>query len=530
MNVILLQTTRNALYLTWVKFTRKPVFGLPQCFELPASMRDGRECSDIPAFAKYVHECANTARMGTNKIVFCLEDDNVISKEYQHLPCKKKELLALAKLEAETVLQDNVSDFMIQNYEYNRPNPVTGKLTSSLFAMKAKLITEIRKSFLKYGLHVIKIVPPISGLLYAGKSIPNSKNQTVALLDFDYEKTRLILFQNGLPVFQRTFETVFDDIIEIIMKNRSVSFPDAVRMVTAYGFNIENDQQAEKQISDLLDACVSEAVRNIRMVLSSERLELNRLVLCGGLSIVPKFNEFCENLGLDIPIENIGTCSAALPAINAAAKRAGYLPSAFFTAAGLLAAKKSEDIDFLLFVKSISDTHAANVAVLSIVTLLALCVMALEPIVYQSALTQQKQDKIALNDAKFTEVKNLLQEQNELTQQLSKLKNDQKLLPSGKSNSTEIVQQLISQVFSKAKLVNTCDLDNTAGTIALTFETANYNNYLTIKHTIESSSYFLVAIPFSVEADNSGLCSCSVALKVRGFTPLTSDSKGGVSK
>ncbi|MBW7571553.1 type IV pilus biogenesis protein PilM [Caproiciproducens faecalis] len=527
MNVILLQTTRSALYLTWVKYTRKPVFGLPQCFELPESMRDGKECNDLPAFARYVQECAKSVKMGTNKIIYCLEDDHIISKEYQHLPCKKKDLLKLAELEAETVLQDGVDEYMIQNYEYNRVNPMTGKLTSSLFAVKTKLLGEIRKNFSKYGLHVIKIVPPISGLLHAGKKIPAERNQTIALLDFDYTKTRLVLFQNGMPVFQRTFETVFDDIVEIIMRNRSVSFADAVRSVTAYGFTVENDETAAQQISDLLDACVSEAIRNIRMVLSSERLELNRLILCGGLSIVPKFDEFCAKLELDIPIENVASCSVPQPALNAAAKRAGFQPSAFYSEAGLLSAKKSEDIDFLLLVKAISSTHAANVAVLVLITLLAVGVMALEPIVYLSALKQQAQDNSSLNGSKYEAVKDLLQEQSELEQRLSKLKNDQKLLPSGKSNAKEMTGQLISQITAKAKSVDSCDLDNMTGTVALTFTTANYNGYLTIKNQVESNGYFSIAVPFRVDIGTDGGCTCSVSLKVKDFTPSVSGGKEG---
>ena len=527
MNVILLQTTRRALYLTWVKYTGKPVFGLPQCFELPESMRDGKTGDDLSAFAKYVRECANSANMGTNRIVFCLEDDSIVSKEYQHLPCKKKDLLSLAGLEAETVLQDGVDSYMIQNYEYNRANPLTGKLTSSLFAVKTKLLGDIRKAFSKYGLHVMKIVPPISGLLHAGKSIPAERDQTIALLDFDYAKTRLVLFQNGMPVFQRTFETVFDDIVEIIMRNRSVSFADTVRSVTAYGFTVENDEAAARHVSDLLDASVSEAVRNIRMVLSSERLELNRLILCGGLSVVPKFDEFCARLELDIPIENIASLSVPLPAVNAAAKRAGFQPAAFFTAAGILAAKKAEDIDFLLLVKSISGTRAANVAVLAAVTLLAVGVMALEPMIYLSALKQQAQDKSSLSDPKYTEVKALLREQSELEQQLSKLKSDQKLLPSGKSNAKEITDRLIGQITAKAKSVENCELDNMTGTVSLTFTTASYSDYLTVKRQVESNGYFAIAVPFRAEVGSDGLCTCSVSLSVKGFTPLKSGSKDG---
>jgi len=536
LNIILLQTTRSALYLTGIKNGRKAVFGAPQCFELPLSMRGGRECDDIPLFAKFVRDCTQRAKLTSNKIVFCLEDDNMVSKEYQHLPCSRKSLLAFARLEAEAVLQNGIDDYMIQNYEYNRPNAVTGKLTSSLFAVKGTLLDRIRKDFSKCGFHVIKIVPPMSGLLYVGKTLIDSQNKTVAVLDFGYEKTHLIILQNGLPVFQRTFETIYDDIIEILMKEKAISFQEAVGLVDAYGFFGEaspaQTSESAKQISLLLDTSVNEAIRNIRMVISSERMELNKLILCGGLSAVPGFTEFCDNLGLDIPLESIDTCVAAnkLPEMNAAAKRRGCRPAAFVTAAGLLKAKKTDDIDFLNMIRAKSDARAVNISVLALVTVLALGVMALEPILYKVALRQQAQDQVSLSDVKYDELKSLLQQQSGVSAQLSKMENDSKLLPAGKSKAEETVKQLFDQVFAKAKAINSCDIDNTAGSIALVFQTANYNDYLTVKHSVEANGYFEIAIPFHAEAASDGSFTCSVVLNVKGFVPINPNSKGGDAK
>jgi Tfp pilus assembly PilM family ATPase len=532
----LLQTTRSVLYLTLVKSGRRPVFGAPQCFELPVSMRGGKECNDIPLFAKFVKECAANAKLNAKKIVFCLEDDNVVSKEYRHLPCSSKNLLASARLEAESVLQDNINDYMILNYEYGLPNTVTGKLTSSLFAAKSKLLSQIKKDFSRCGLHVIKIVPPISGLLYAGKTVIDSKNKTVAVLDFGFEKTHLIIFHDGSTVFQRSFETVYDDIIEIQMKAKSLSYHDAAKLVGSYGFYGEDshsrDLEYGKQISMLLDTCINEAIRNIRMVLSSERLELNKLMLCGRLTTVPGFAALCDDLGLDIPPESVDMCTPTdkLPKVDSEAKRAGCRPATFLTAAGLLAAKKTDDIDFLTMIKAKSGTRAFNVSVLALITVLSLCVMALEPILYFSTLNQQARDKVSLADAKYEQVKDLLQEQSELSAKLSKVESDAKLLPAGKSKAEEPAKQLFLQVGAKVKLIKTFIIDNMTGSITLTFLTANYNDYLTVKHNVESNDFFLIAIPFHAEISTDGTCVCSVTLNVKGFVPMSTSSKGGGTK
>jgi Tfp pilus assembly PilM family ATPase len=533
---ILLQATRSALFLTPVKSGRRASFGVPLNFELPENLRLGRVYSDISVFAKFVSGCVNQAGFGTKKIVFCIEDDNVICKEYQHLPCKSKNLLSFAKLEAESVLSDNIDDYLIQNYEYGRQNEVTGKMTSSLFAAKSVLISEIKKSFSKYDLHVMKIVPPVSGLLYAAKTAIDSKGKTVAVLDLSFEKTRLIVLHEGFPIFLRTFEAIYDDIIEILIKSKGLSYRDTVELIQNYGvYGVSSANPASQdagQITTLLDACASEAVRNIRMVLSSERLELNKMVLCGSMSTLPNFGEFWNQLDLDIPIDTVDLCAATstLPEVNREARKAGCRISSFFTVSGLLSAKKADDIDFLNTVKAKTNARTRNVAVLALITAIALGVMALEPLLYSSKLSQNAQDKAALTDVKYTEIKELLNTQNELNTQLSHGKSDQKLLPQDKSKTIDVTQQLFEQVTAKAKSVDTFNVDNSVGIVTLSFETGTYSDYLTIKKEIESNGYFVISIPFTVAPGDTGKYVCSVTLSWKDFVPLSPSSKGGASK
>ena len=536
LKIILLQTTRSSLSLIPAKSGRRASFGLPRNFELPEGLRMGMAFSDIPMFAKFVRSCVEKAKLGTKKIVFCLEDDNLICKEYQHLPCKSKNLLSFARLEADSVLSDNVDDYLIQNYEYGRQNEVTGKITSSLFVAKSKLILDIKKNFSKYGLRVVKVTPPVSGLLNAAKSAINSKGKTVAVLDLSFEKTRLIVLHDGFPVFQRTFESIYDDIIEILMKNKTVSFDDTVSLINSYGvYGVSSPDltsEAANQISTLLDTGANEVVRNIRMVLSSERLELSKIILCGAMSSLPNYSEFWNQLGLDIPLETIDLCAAAgkLPKINEKVRKSGFRPASFFTVSGLLTAKKADDIDFLNVMKARSSTRTVNFTVLALVTVSVIGVMALEPLLYSLRLSQNAQDKAALTDVKYTEIAGLLKTQSELTAQLTHVKSDRELLPFGKSKTMNPTKQLFDQVKTKAKSITTFNIDNTVGIVALTFETASYNDYLLIKKEIESNGYFNIQIPFTASLSQGGTYSCSVTLSWKDFVPFVSSSKGGGTK
>lgn len=519
-----MQTTIRALYLIEATVGRKPIFEAPQCFELPEEMQNGKIYYDIPSFAKFVRSCMNSLNknMGS-RIVFCLEDDNVISKEYQHLPCKTKELLKLARLEAETVLQGNINDYTIENYEYNCPNPVTGRLKSSLFAVNSKLILDLKKEFNKFGLYIIKIVPPVSGLLYAAKNFLDAKNQIIGVLDVSYEKTRIVLLENGLPIFQRTFEPVFDEIIEILMAEHSLSYSDTVKLIFEHGF-FGNDScipktPAEHQIVSLIDAALGEAVRNIRMVLSSERLEPDKLIVCGVLRCIPNFGEFLENLELDFPFDPIESCTNHFPNISTDAKISKFHPSGFFTLFGLLSVKKSEGIDFLTSIKSKSNVQTSNFVVLALVTIFTICFMTLLPNHYKSILKQQEEDKAELKNPKYSEIISLLDKNSKLDDELLKIENNKEILTTHKSTTKSAVDELLSEVVSEVKLVGNCEYDSKSSKIAVTFLTSDYDDYLTLKKSIETNDFFDISVPFRAEKSENNGYICNVTLTIKGFKP-----------
>lgn len=524
MKLIVLQTTVRALYLTKVTTGRNPIFDAPKCFELPKELQNGKIYYAIPSFAKFVRSCMNSLNKNEgNRIVFCLEDDNVISKEYQHLPCKTKELLKLASLEAETVLHGNINDYTIENYEYNYPNPVTGKLKSSLFAVNSKLILDLKTEFNKCGLYIIKIVPPISGLLYAAKNFLDTKNQIIGVLDVSYEKTRIVLLENGFPIFQRTFEPVFDEIIEILMAEHSLSYRDAVKLIFEHGF-FGNDSctpktSAEHQIVSLIDAALSEAVRNIRMVLSSERLEPDKLIVCGILESIPNFEEFLENLELDFPFDTIESCTNHFPNISKDAKTSKFYPSRFFTLFGLLSVKESEEIDFLNSIKSKSHIKTSNFVVLALVTIFTICFMTLLPNRYKSMLKQQEEDKAELRNPKYSEIISLLDKNNKLDNELLKIENNKELLTTHKSTTNTAIDELLSEVVSKVKSVENCEYDSKSGKITIAFLTSDYNDYLTLKKSIEANDCFDISVPFRAEKSENNGYICNVTLTIKGFKP-----------
>ncbi len=526
MKILLLQVTRNALYLTPVKSGRRPTFGNPRNFKLPEVLKTDGAFNHTAQFAKFVRECVYLAKFRTKNIMICLEDANMISKEYPHLPLKGRNLNQFARLEAESVISDNISDYSIQNYEYGLINPATGKLTSSLFAVKSSLIHSISRSFSKYGLHVLKITPPVIGLLHSARSFISSTEKTVAVLDFSLSKTNLLVLRNGYPIFQRSFEAIYDDVLEILMKSRSLSYEDAAAWIARNGLTGSGEGEGEEaeQIEALVDASASEVIRNIRMVISRERLELNKIVFCGALSVLPNFTAFWNQLGLDIPLETVETdvATSGLPMVDESAKAAGYSAGAFFAAAGLLNHLKFTSIDFLKEIRAVEFSTKVNITVIAVVSLTAMFVMTLEPLLYFQRVAQNA--KSSKDIKKYTDIQKLLATQKSLTDRLSAFSTEKNQLPYGKSKAYPAAEQLFNQIASKALSLEAFDIDNTSGTISVSFKVQSYNSFLEIKRAIQSNAYFTIAVPFKVTLNNDNTYSCETALGWKDYVKFI-DSK-----
>lgn len=195
----------------------------------------------------------------------------------------------------------------------------------------------------------------------------------------------------------------------------------------------------------------------------------------------------------------------------------------------MVTAKKSSQINFLSAAKAISGFRPANIAALALITMLSLVFMAIPTMTYYNKSIQVQQDRTALTDSRYNEVKQLLQQQAKQSAALASLEGDRKILPFGKSKTQEAAAQLWDQVSPKVLSVDTYTIDNVAGSIALSFHVTHYADFLTVKETIETNGYFTLAAPFTVTKSDKAYA-CSVTLKTVNFEAWASAGKGGAAK
>lgn len=537
MKAVFLQPIGNILKLTPVRTGKQNLFGAPVTFDLPEDLQDGRAFENIPGLALYAAKCIkNTAFKGW-KVLFCLEDGPLVTKEFRHLPARRADLLKLAALEAKTVLKDDAEHYSVMLDEFGGPAEGEGpRLRSMLYAAPAQLIRSIRQEFRGAGLKVARIVPTAAGLTSACRTAlgirpenPQFAGKVVAVVDAGFEKLRLVLLRDGYPVARKEFDSVYPDLLKILHRDGGIAPGECPRELMRPGFLLTAGAgrlgpSAVESVARLLETAADEAVRNARVVLSSERLDLDRILFCGALTSHPDFRDYIEFLSLEVPFdlaENLLSGPDFAPDADAALN--GCRAGDFLTLDGLL--QDADRIDFLYEESQRRGGTRISAAVVILTTAGALAAMSILPLLYSSALRQVDADRALLSSPAIVRIKGLLDRQSSLEGDISVLESDRKALPAGLSDSSGVIGEIQKEILPNVVLIESCQIDNSSGSVSLGFTAADLDQFNAVRKSVADAGYFTVLIPFSATRDaDTGAYQCSTTLQVRDFRGYSHDS------
>lgn len=541
MKNIFLQLTENFLLLTPSRKNGKQnIFDTPLVFPLPEPLcGEGKALAQIHDLAVFSAHCIRSANLTGNNVIFCLDSNTVVTKEFKHLPAKSADLQKFAKLEAQTFLQDDPNSYFIATREYGYKEAASGQLKAVFYAVPQPIVDSIVQEFHHVGIRVTKICPLLSGVMSTCQNVVGLsaksymyKNRTVAVIDVGYEHVSVMVFSNGYPIFQKEFSSVWLEILEMLRREENSTYEDALHQMVQPGFLLNAGKgivsdNAAAQISILLESAAAEAVRNTRVVLSSERLEPEKIIISGAVAAHPDFLKYAENLGLGVPFENVEITSQRYKtsvAIEPTASAAGCHPIDFFALEGLLL--PHTPVDYMQNVKTSFGNRQLNVVVCVAMAVVAALLMAIQPIICLVSTQQVHSDENALNAPEITDIKSVLAQQDSLQTQLKALKADENLLPYQKSKMEEAVTKLHAELMPQISSITACQLDGNKGIITLMFTTTSFDQFNDARKAVTAANYFDVLVPFSASHTDakSNKWQCSTVLYIRNFKPIAPSS------
>ena len=533
-----MQVTRSLLILTPAEYD-KPEGGLagkrkggamptnfsvPQIFELNESLKDHpfEKSEELAAFVK---RCAESVQMDLGDIFLCIEDEDIlITKEYKHhVESKPKMLLTYARVEAEAVLHSDVEKYTILNFEYGQQYGKANKtedVSASLFAMNTGMLTDIRANFSAAGLRIVKVTPPIAGLLYTSKADLNSATRAIAVISMDFAATRLVVLHNGAPVFQQSFSSVLEDIAEMLMLEFGISKLGAIDLIRQEGLGICNkcnSATTRKQTMSMLENAASEILRNLRMVISTMRLDIDQIVLCDALAKLPNITAFCRQIGLTAPMEkvtNLFSAQSQPPTVTQAAQQRGFEAVSFITLNGLLTMPIPEanllqgETNILSAMAKDSSNKVGNIVAGAIGFLAAVWMIAM--VGWWAALEIQKNnDENTLKDERYKYAQDLIDREKKYTELTRNLTTNLELLPKTEYKMSVILEHVMKEYVEKTLTTNditiakrfNSDNDSTDVIVDLTSTVKNYDSFVSLKEKIDDAGFFAVDESLSISKD-----------------------------
>lgn len=486
-------------------------FNVPQIFELNDSLKD-HPFEKTEELAAFVKRCAESMSMEVGDLFVCIEDEDVlITKEYRHPVSKEKLLPTFARVEAENVLHSDVDKYTILNFEYGQQYGKASKaqdVSASLFAMNTGMLADLRVDFEKEGLHVVKVVPPIAGMLYTAKVDINSATKSIALISVDFAATRLVVLHNGAPVFQQSFSSVLEDIAELLSLEFGMSKMGAIDLIRQEGLGVCNkcrSPQTRKQTMSMLDNAASEIIRNLRVVISTQRLDIDEIVFCDSLAKIPNLVNYSRSVGLTAPLKNVTdlfTGSTRPPVVGESASSKGYDASSFITLNGVLTMPVQEanllggESNIMAAIASQNSSKLGKTITAGVGIIAALWMagvggwwLALE--------LQQTNDNKTLNDPNYTRAKQLIADEKEYTDKLNNLTEDLKILPKTTLKSADVVNEIFAQVCNKVNEYTDIAINNASNAIELSVSVKNYDAYVDLRNEIIDNGYFNLSDAYS---------------------------------
>ena len=515
----ILQLTRGLLILTPAKYdkpegsgfavkNKRPslasTFSVPQIFELNDSLKDHpyEKAEELAAFVK---RCAESASIVLGDVFICIEDEDVvITKEYKHAPAKEKLLPTFARVEAEKVLHQDVENYTVLNFEYGQQYGKQNKgreISASLFAIKTSILTDLRAAFLNEGINVVKIVPPIAGMLYTAKSDINSATRVVAVISIDFAATRVVLLHNGAPIFQQSYSSVLEDIAELFSLEFGMSKLGAIDLIRQEGLDLCSrckSANTSKQVKMMLDTAAQEVVRNIQLVMSTNRVDVDEIVLIDSLAKLQNLNNYCRQIGLTAPLENVTRLfsGGSLPPVSdSAASEKNYDTTSFITLNGVLTMPPAEanllmgETNILTTMANESTSKIGKMITVGVGVAAAIWMIAV--LGWWGALAlREKSDNEQLQDPNYVPAIHLIEDEKFWTNQLANVKTNLAMLPDTSLKSADVTTEFLAQVRDKVVACTAFNIDSEKHAISTSVDIDNLDTFVKFKNELVDTGYF----------------------------------------
>lgn len=468
-------------------------------------------------------------------IILCAEGDQIISQEYQHTPAKDKYLKIFAENEARALITDEISNYSLLNCEYGAGSQKVEEgtqLGAKVYIMPKSYVEELKAAFKEQSLNLYKLIPPTVSMIKMAQSGINSFDKSVALISVDFCTARLLVMQNGVPIYAHSFNHPMGDIVNIFANDQNCTLEEAFEVIRKYGVGISdkcNSVQAGREMKMTFENISNEIVRNLRMVLLSCRIELDQIYASDFVAYIPGMLKHLRTLS--ITAEEINLISDAftsltnVPLISKEADEAGYKTACFYTYSYLVNSGTQNENNLAIYSGGASksfDAGAINAGIINVVVgciaVVAVSVMAFIGIKYYALQVRAQNDEAKLNSTEYDEIKELLAKQEDLELKMASVDEDKAALPNPNAQVNQMLDEVFKQITENVEFVNNYNVNSDENTIGLNFIVETLEAYNELAADINKNKFFKIAVPFNSSRNmDKDTWTTTVTLSAQGY-------------
>lgn len=511
MKLLTIQIEKNVIRMTQVneKGNKSSIEKL-RSFDLPDELAEGRYASAPQALADYIASSMEKGRLSFGKAVLLLGASSVIHKEYTHESAKRPHLIALANLEAESILPDDEGEFIIENLWYGPEKNKEGRQTSSIFASADVFITDLVKALKQNKVKIIGAYSTLSVYSRLMKKLISHEvagdrfqGKTVAAMDLSYPELRLALYHNGQLIHQRMDEQYIEELIRAASAAYLIP-PDAVGgflqkngLLEEKEGNLHNPQALE-ETQQAVGSIFSKLLRSINITLNSEGLSLDRIILSGELAAIPGLTEFFSEYA-GIPVDSVNEFHSQFCKVidleGELSERDDLYQSLLLL--GGVDRKEIKSLNFLSRGLKRKKSARRTYLTCALILVATIIVMALLPLNYMITKEDRDRNAAVMETPEYIAMQELLQEQRRVRSQLSEIEAERARLPFGKSRLARYLKELQSE-FLINTATNSLFYDYETGSFTGELIAADPEIFIRSKNRLNELDDLKVSVPLTV--------------------------------
>ena len=490
-------------------------FKEPLVVFLPENLK-GQAWNFPRELAETVRMAMRNAKIEIKDVILCAECDQLISQEYQHTPAKDKYLRIFAENEARGLVGDDISGYSLINCEYGsgyQKAEESAQLSANVYIMPKSFVEELKVAFREQSLNLYKLIPPTVSMIKMAQTGIYSHDKSVALISLDFCSARLLVMQNGVPIYAHSFSLPLGDIVNIFANDQNCTLEEAFEVIRKYGVGISdkcNSHQAGREMRQTFENFSNEIVRNLRMVLLSCRIELDQIYASDFAAYIPGVLKHLRTISIQADeinlISDSFTSLTNVPIITKETDEAGYKTACFYTYSYLVNSGASSEYNLAIISGSKSvDLGAINTGLINMaamgVAIVAVGIMAFIGMKSYGLEVRAQNDQSKLNDVKYDEIKGLLAHQLEIHDKMDHVDEDLAALPNPNAYVGAMLTEVFEQLTDNVDFVKSYAVNSDQNTIETAFTVKTLEDYVALQNDIKSNGFFAIETPFTAQAN-----------------------------